>query len=210
MLNGSDWAREVCVEDAVALANAVDGRSVTLASGSPRRRELIRACGVRIRIIRSGIDEPEPLVSHPRAWARRWALRKALSVVDIVDTDLIWAADTIVVQGGRGMGKPADTQEAVAMLRRLSGTTHQVITGVAVTGRGGRRYTTGSAVSHVRFRRLSRADIDRYVATGEPFDKAGAYGIQGQAGAFVAAVDGPVDNVIGLPLRRLAQLTRRI
>lgn len=108
------------------------------------------------------------------------------------------------------MGKPADFKEAVAMLKRLSGATHQVITGIAVTNRGGRRYATGSAVSHVRFRRLTKGEIDRYVATGEPFDKAGAYGIQGRAGVFVAAVDGPVDNVIGLPLRRLAQITRRI
>ncbi|GAB4317644.1 MAG: hypothetical protein Kow0074_06370 [Candidatus Zixiibacteriota bacterium] len=128
----------------------------------------------------------------------------------MVETDLVWAADTVVVHRGRGMGKPSDTQEAAAMLKRLSGSTHQVITGVAVTDSGGRKRVTGTAVSNVRFRRLRIREIERYVASGEPFDKAGAYGIQGKAGAFVADVDGPIDNVIGLPLRRLAQLTRRI
>lgn len=197
-------------EDCVALKVAVDSRSVTLASASPRRRELLQQCRVRFRVVTSRVIEPLPEANDIAGWARRWALRKALDVAGWTKSDLIWGADTVVALKGQGFGKPADAADAEEMLARLSGQTHEVITAVAaITGNGSRR-ATGTATSHVTFRTLTRAEIKRYIATGEPFDKAGAYAIQGRAGAFVKRVDGPLDNVIGLPVGRLAQVTRRI
>ena len=202
--------RAVRHEDCVALRVAVGGRSVTLASASPRRRDLLKQCKVRFRVVRSLVDEPLPEAKDIAAWARRWALRKALDVLDRTETRVIWGADTVVAVRSRGLGKPADAAEAEDMLARLSGRTHEVITAVAAISGDGAQQAAGTATSRVTFRKLARAEIRRYIATGEPFDKAGAYAIQGGAGAFVTRVEGPLDNVIGLPVRRLAQITRRI
>lgn len=161
-------------------------------------------------MVRPTVEEPNPSINDSRAWVRRWALRKALSVGRTLHGGLIVAADTIVVLKGRAMGKPASTDDARTMLRQLSGRTHRVITGMAVVETGRNRQVTGSAVSHVRFRTLTRAEIAAYLGTGEPWDKAGAYALQGYGGRFVAEVKGPVDNVVGLPVRRLAQLVERV
>jgi septum formation protein len=201
----------VSPEDCRALKSAIGSRRVLLASNSPRRRQILQACGISFRRADPGIDEPSPPIRNHRSWVRRWAMRKALSAGESVRgaTDLIFAADTIVVHRGKGLGKPRDAAEATAMLRMLSGDTHEVITGIAVSSpKAG--CSAGSAESRVRFRRLTRREIADYVATDEPFDKAGAYAIQGGAGKFVTSVDGPVDNVVGLPVRRLAQVTRRV
>lgn len=200
----------VASEDCRALQRAIGGRRVLLASNSPRRREILRACGIAFDRIDPAIHEPAPPKRNHRPWVRRWALRKALSARENsrANTGLIFAADTIVIHRGNGLGKPKDAKEATAMLQLLSGDTHEVITGVAVSARNG--HSAGAAESRVRFRRLTRREITDYVASGEPYDKAGAYAIQGRAGAFVTSVDGPIDNVIGLPVRRLAQVTRRV
>ena len=137
-------------------------------------------------------------------------MRKALSVTQPTKGALILAADTIVVLRGHAMGKPAHEDDARKMLRQLSGRTHEVITGVAVIDTSRKRHVTGSAVTHVRFRTMAQAEIDAYLKTGEPWDKAGAYALQGYAGRFIVSVDGPVDNVVGLPVRRLAQLVGRV
>ena len=108
------------------------------------------------------------------------------------------------------MGKPAHAHDARGMLRQLSGRTHQVITGVAVLDAGRKKQVTGSAISHVTFRAMTGAEIETYLNTGEPWDKAGAYALQGYAGRFIITVKGPVDNVVGLPVRRLAQLIERM
>lgn len=196
--------------DCRALQSAIGGRRVLLASNSPRRRQILKACGISFLRADPGIDEPPPPKRNHRSWVRRWAIRKALSAAESVHgTDLIFAADTIVVHRGKGLGKPQDADEAAAMLRLLSGDTHEVITGIAVASpRSG--HSAGSAESRVRFRPLTKREIADYVATEKPFDKAGAYAIQGKAGEFVTSVDGPIDNVIGLPVRRLAQVTRRV
>jgi len=202
--------RAVRREDIVALNVAVGSRSVTLASASPRRRELLQQCKVRFRVVASSVIEPLPEARDIGSWARRWALRKALDILGRTDSELIWGADTVVALRGRGFGKPADPDEAEEMLARLSGKTHEVITAVAaITGDGSRR-AAGTAISRVTFRPLARAEIKGYIATGEPFDKAGAYAIQGKAGTFVKRIEGPLDNIIGLPVGRLAQVTRRI
>lgn len=201
----------VSSEDCRALNSAIGGRRVLLASNSPRRRAILRSCGIAFDHLDPSIDEPAPPKRNHRSWVRRWALRKALSARSLArgKTNLIFAADTIVVHRGEGLGKPKDADEATAMLQMLSGDTHEVITGIAVSApRHG--HSAGSAASRVRFRKLTRKEISDYVASGEPYDKAGAYAIQGGAGAFVMSVDGPIDNVIGLPVRRLAQVTRRL
>jgi septum formation protein len=216
----TDFRSAVRLEDRQLLKAALDGWQVVLASSSPRRREILKVCGVRFRSIHPDIQEPLPRGHNLRAWTRRWASRKATNVVErmigrsptLMGQHLAIAADTIVVLQGRGLGKPMDPAEARSILTRLSGRTHRVITGVAVaTFQSGKLLScrTGSAESQVRFRRLSRSEIERYIASGEPFDKAGGYAIQGNAGGFVARVEGPVDNVIGLPVKCLAQVTRR-
>ena len=191
--------------------NAAIGRwTVILASTSPRRQEILGLCGIPVKILRPTVIEPEPKARDYRDWVRRWALRKALSVAGKAKGKLIIGADTIVVLKGRAMGKPIDAADARGMLNRLSGHTHQVITGVAVLdGRGG-MLATGSVVSNVTFRKLTKHEVDSCLETGEPWDKAGAYALQGHAGRFVEHVTGPVDNVVGLPVHRLAQLIGRV
>ena len=210
----------VCPRDCRALKSAIGDRTVTLASSSLRRRQILRLCGIPFQLANPTVEEPSPPSKNHRAWVRRWAMRKALSVCESVQknpvatpTDLIFAADTIVVHRGRGLGKPEDERDATAMLEMLSGETHRVITGIAVASPANgqpRACSGGSAESRVRFRCLTKREICDYIATAEPFDKAGGYAIQGGAGVFVTAVDGPVDNVIGFPVRRLAQVTKRL
>jgi septum formation protein len=119
----------------------------------------------------------------------------------------VLGADTTVVLDGEVLGKPRDAQEAAAMLGRLSGRSHRVLTGVCLISPEGRTETAVETTT-VEFRALSRAEIDRYVASGEPMDKAGAYAIQGGAGAFVTRIEGDFDNVVGLPVALVAQLLR--
>jgi septum formation protein len=119
-------------------------------------------------------------------------------------------ADTIVVCNNRGLGKPTDGTSARWMLEQLSGHVHQVYSGVAVVDARSGASATGSALTHVHFRRLPRKEIDAYVRTGESSDKAGAYAIQGRARAFVLKVDGPLDNVIGLPVKTLIRVMERM
>jgi len=134
------------------------------------------------------------------AAARRLAVEKAVSVARRVSTGRVLAADTIVALGRELLGKPGDEAEARRMLRLLSGRTHRVITGVALCAAGGRRVRAGVCETRVRFRRLSRRDIDWYVGTGEPMGKAGAYALQGGASLFVTGIRGSYTNVVGLPM----------
>ncbi|HDR00549.1 MAG TPA: septum formation protein Maf, partial [candidate division WOR-3 bacterium] len=139
----------------------------------------------------------------PAALAIRHARHKALSVLRPGLSGLVIGVDTIVVLGRSVLGKPAERDEARRMLLRLSGRSHRVISGLAVHDTGTGRTRTASEESRVTFRPLTRDEIERYLDTGEPFDKAGAYGIQGRAGAFVSRLEGGYPNVVGLPLSRL-------
>ena len=187
-------------------------RELVLASSSPRRRELIRLLGIElpIRIVSSDADETiEP--GWTAAFAvETLALRKARAVRDALgaaaEGAVIVGADTIVVLDGEPLGKPRDEADARRMLAMLQGRTHEVVTGVAVVDGGGRKETTGSRVTVVRMKRLDPERIARYVATGEPLDKAGAYGIQGSAASFVDHIEGCYFNIVGLPLALLADL----
>ncbi len=173
-----------------------------LASESPRRKELLARTGRAFRVVVSDADESTATDVPPADVAMDNARAKALAVAaDIPSDAIVIGADTIVVLDGRIFGKPADEADAARMLGELSGRTHQVITGVCLVRNG--RCETFAETTHVCFRGLSDAEIASYVATGEPLDKAGAYGIQGGAGAFVDHIEGDYDNVVGLPVTRL-------
>ena len=173
---------------------------LVLASASPRRIELLRAAGYEFDVRPSGADEPPFAGGDPAAYAESLARAKAARVPGA----LVVGADTVVVLDGDVLGKPAGTSEAAGMLRRLSGRTHEVVTGVAVRRDGELR--SGHAAARVTFRPLAEDEIDAYVASGEPLDKAGAYAYQGGAGAFVTRLEGDPDTVIGLPLALLRRL----
>ncbi len=207
MLATSSWVNPA---EAESLRRLFKGRTVWLASDSPRRREILKQCGIRQRVIGHGVDEPLPHGPNWRAWVRKWSLRKALSAAQRVPSGIVLAADTIVVRGKAGLGKPNDAHAAAAMLRLLSGRVHQVYTGVALIDAHTSRWASGSAISHVHFRRLGDAEIARYVRSGEPKGKAGAYAIQGEGGHLVDQIEGRLDNIIGLPVGNVERLTRRL
>lgn len=177
---------------------------ITLASASPRRLRLLEQAGLQVRVAPTHVDETLPPGVKPAEGARLLAERKARAA----EGHLILAADTIVVLDGEIIGKPRDAADAVAILTRLSNREHEVITGVAV--RRMERVVSAVQSTSVRFRALTPEDIAAYVATGEPLDKAGAYGIQGGAKKFVVELDGPVDNVIGLPVALALRLLREL
>jgi septum formation protein len=144
----------------------------------------------------------------PVAYAVANARHKALNTSARVNSGLVIGCDTIVCLGSRVLGKPSGADDARRMLGLLSGRTHRVVTGVAVHDRRRHRMRVDSETSRVTFRRLGARDVDRYLASGEPFDKAGAYGIQGIAASFVSSVSGSYLNVVGLPVARLLGLLR--
>lgn len=180
---------------------------IILASGSPRRRELMGLYGVPFTVRAADIDETMDPAKAPFDEVARVSRRKAEAVARCPE-DLVIAADTIVVCGGKVLGKPHSRKEAAAMLRMLSGSTHQVMTGCTVLR--GSRAETFTQVTELHFRPLSEAEIASYIATGEPMDKAGAYGIQGGAALFCEGMTGDYYNVMGLPVCRLQQSLRRL
>lgn len=178
---------------------------IILASASPRRQELLKLTGLPFEVIPSEVDETPPDDSPPIAIARLLAERKADDVAARHPAALVIGADTLVVLDGALLGKPRDAEDARRMLKLLSGRTHQVITGVALRGLA----TASDAVStDVTFRPLTAREVDAYIATGEPMDKAGAYALQGHAALFITGIHGDYANVVGLPLCRLAALLR--
>ncbi|HEY8174107.1 MAG TPA: Maf family protein [Gemmatimonadaceae bacterium] len=179
---------------------------VILASQSPRRRELLSLVGIAHEVRPADIDERYLAGESPHAHAERLAREKATKIQQ--PDAVVIAADTIVVADGNVLGKPSDDADAATMLRRLSGRTHAVITAVAVAWQG--RLESAVEEVEVTFHRLSDRDVTGYIATREPMDKAGAYGIQGFGATIVARVDGDYFAVMGLPLQRLVQLFERI
>ena len=177
---------------------------VVLASASPRRRELLALVGIEHDVRPANIDESYLPGETPREHAERLAREKA-GALEIPDAVTI-GSDTIVVVDGDVLGKPRDRDHAHAMLRRLSGRSHVVMTGVAVRWRG--HIVSGLEEVGVTFRMLSDDDIERYIATDEPMDKAGAYGIQGYGATIVERVEGDYFAVMGLALNLLVRLLR--
>lgn len=181
-----------------------------LASGSPRRRELLEMLGVPDLTIRpaTGPERATP-GAGPEQTVRELSLHKAQEVAQTcAPEDIIIAADTIVYLDGAILGKPKDHDDAVRMLTALSGREHIVYTGVAVL-RGGELRQAAEQTA-VRFRTLMPAEIERYIATGEPMDKAGAYGIQGKCAIFVDKIDGDYNNVVGLPVAAIYRELKKL
>lgn len=176
---------------------------IVLASGSPRRRELLEQLGLTFTIAVPDIDESTRSGEAPAPYVHRLAIEKA-HAVSAADDQLVIAADTTVDLGGRILGKPADRAEAMAMLRDLSARTHRVHTGVAL--RLGERTVSEVTTSLVTFVPLDAATIEWYLATGEPFDKAGGYAVQGAGAVLVQRVRGSVSSIIGLPLHTVHRL----
>jgi septum formation protein len=181
---------------------------VVLASGSPRRHELLKLVGIPHEVRPANIDETIRHRETPRRHAERLAREKA-SAVATRDPNLITiGADTIVVTSRKVLGKPADARQAAAMLKQLSGREHTVVTAVAVSR--GKKLRSAVEEVRVKFRKLRDDEIEAYIATGEPLDKAGAYGIQGYGATIVESVDGDYFAVMGLPLARLVGLLRDV
>jgi septum formation protein len=178
---------------------------LVLASQSPRRRELLGQLGLALEVRPAHTDESVARGESPRDYVLRVARDKARAVPG----DVVLAADTAVVLGDEVLGKPAGRDDARRMLRALSGSTHEVLTAVVVRRTAIRLELDAVVTTKVRFAALGPAEIDWYVGTGEPMDKAGAYAIQGAGGAFVLGVEGSVSNVVGLPLAETAALLRR-
>ncbi len=180
---------------------------IVLASASPRRRELLQQIGVRCRALPVDIDESPLADEAPTDYVSRLAREKAEAAASLLGDENalpVLGADTIVELQGELLGKPVDSAQAVEMLTRLSGTTHQVHTAVAVVCHGATQQRLQS--SQVTFAALIDAQIRAYVDTGEPLDKAGAYGIQGGAAAFIRHLEGSFSSVMGLPLFETAEL----
>ncbi len=186
---------------------------VVLASASPRRLELLRSLGLMVEVAPSGYEERTSLQLTPEQLARRHAhgklsaaLRRARPPIAVP-----WvAADTVVDLEGEALGKPRDGAEAIAMLRRLSGREHHVHTAFALAVPGRVDPLEECETTRVRFYRLDDAEIAAYAASGEPLDKAGAYGIQGRAAALVESIDGDFYTVMGFPLGRFIRALRRL
>jgi septum formation protein len=182
---------------------------IYLASQSPRRKTLLRQLGLQFKVIKPNVEE-SVTGRDPKTVAVRLAEAKVLSAAPRVRRGVILGVDTIVVLGRRIMGKPASKADARRMLQALSGRTHRVICGLCLLRKPGGRKLLGAEVTKVRFRKLTPSEIEDYVSTREPCDKAGAYAIQGRAGLFVDRIEGNYFNIVGLPVPRLLELLSRI
>jgi septum formation protein len=178
---------------------------LVLASRSPRRAELLRAAGFEFSVRVAKVDETPQEGEPAREYVLRLAAEKARAVT-ADDDEIVLAADTTVVLGSEIMGKPRDEADAARMLRALAGERHEVITGICL--RRGVREVCDIAATAVWFAELSEGEIADYVASGEPMDKAGAYGIQGLASRFIERIEGSYTNVVGLPVALTYRLLR--
>jgi septum formation protein len=181
---------------------------LVLASASPRRRELLERVGLSFQVAHADLDEEPRPGEGPAALVERLALEKGAAVARTVDEGVVLSADTVVVLDGRLLNKPRDAAEACRMLAGLAGRWHTVYTGFALQGRG--RWETrpplvGHETTRVAFHPLAPEQIEAYVATGEPLDKAGAYGIQDGGALLVRALEGDYFNVMGLPVARVGR-----
>jgi septum formation protein len=177
-----------------------------LASASPRRAEIMRSAGIAFNVLSSAVDETPMPGETPQDLAQRLAVAKAeLVAARAVGPAIVIAADTVVVLEGEILGKPRTSEDARQMLEKLSGRTHTVLTGVALIRLPDAERREFMETTQVHFAAISNDEILRYLASGEPFDKAGSYAIQGLAGRYIPRIDGCYFNVVGLPLARLCK-----
>jgi septum formation protein len=185
-----------------------------LASASPRRSEILRNAGLQFEIRKTDVDESRLADEVPGDYVRRLAVAKALSAAaeyrELDNEALVLGADTVVVVDADILGKPASQDDARSMLCRLSGRIHEVHTGIALLRTPGAERRVVEEITRVHFASLSEQEIEGYIATGEPFDKAGAYAIQGIGGRYVTRIEGCYFNVMGLPLAKLWSLLREL
>lgn len=183
---------------------------IVLASASPRRAELLESAGISFQVVPGDVDEAPLPDELPADHVKRLSRDKALDVAGRTGGRFFIGADTVVVCDGEIMGKPKDGADAFRMLRKLSGIAHEVITGYTVYDKERNGFITDAVVTKVCFHPLRDSEIDAYIATGCPFDKAGAYAIQGGAAYMVEKIDGSYTNVVGLPLCEVVGTLRRM
>lgn len=186
-----------------------DIRTIILASASPRRKEILEKTGLKFRVDESGCEEKKDTGLRPHDLAKFLSREKAREVARRHGNALVIAADTIVVLRGRIFGKPCDKEQAKEMLRVFSGKTHSVITGFTIIDTASKKELSRSIRSKVFFKRLSADEIEAYIRSGEPLDKAGAYGIQGLGAVLIKGIEGDFFNVMGLPLNALAESLKK-
>ncbi len=183
-------------------------KKILLASASPRRKELLDLIGLKFQVEPSGVSEPVRTDLDPHELARSISMAKAAAVAKSHDNTIVIAADTFGVLEGRILGKPATAGEARQMLTTISGKAHSVITGFTIMDTSDSKVVCRSVETRVYIRRLSTEEVEAYVRSGEPLDKAGAYAIQGLGSVIVERIEGDYFNVIGLPLCALAESLR--
>lgn len=184
-------------------------KEIILASSSPRRAELLRQIGLKFRVLPCQVDETPPPGLAPSELVELLAERKALATAGKLSKGIVLGADTVVVWRGELLGKPSSGEDAAHMLKKLQDSAHEVYTGIALVDAGSGKLLVDHEKTRVVFRSLDDEDIKRYVATGEPMDKAGAYGIQGLAAIFINRLEGCYTNVVGLPLARLSVMLKQ-
>jgi septum formation protein len=185
--------------------------ALILASNSPRRRALLQNAGIKFTVQAVQVDESLRTGESAVDYVARLAREKALAVARCsAPGDLVLGADTVVVTAGQILGKPKDAADATRMLRLLSGGTHYVVTGICIVRAPEKMEALERESSTVTFKPLTEAEIQSYVASGEPLDKAGAYAVQGLASKFIARVEGSFDNVVGLPVSRAVDLLKSL
>lgn len=185
-------------------------KRLVLASGSPRRSELLRSIGVEISVHPVDVDETFEVNNPVEEEAKRLSGKKALAAAKAFPDRFVLAADTIVAQGETLLAKPADEVEAMDMLRKLQGSVHKVVTGCAIVCESLGHHDLFYVCTEVTFKTCSDDELLAYCRTGEPFDKAGAYGIQGQGAFLVAEISGSYTNVVGLPLAQVADKLQQL
>jgi len=183
----------------------LNGKRLILASSSPRRAQLLKLIGLEFEIIDSKLNERDEVYTVPEVQVLELAEKKARKVAENISDGIIVGADTIVVLNNQMLGKPQTTNEARAMLRKLSGKTHTVYTGLAIIDKPSENIISDYERTLVTFRALNDREIAQYVQTRSPMDKAGAYGIQDQSAVFVTKIDGCFYNVMGFPLAKFYQ-----
>jgi septum formation protein len=213
MIMENDKERQEAISKTQKVESAIIAgvEPLVLASASPRRAEILRAVGWHFQVAAANIDEKILDGESPTVYTERLAREKAEHIAARSSSQsLVLGADTIVVIDGASLGKPQDEDDARRMLRSLRGRTHEVVTGVALV----RPKTNENRIAHertrVQFAEITDREIDWYVATGEPMDKAGAYAVQGRAALFIERIDGDYWNVVGLPVRLVYRLAREI
>ena len=185
------------------------GRKLVLASASPRRKLLMEKLGFEFEVIPSNIDESVVNGSEPELYVKKLAELKAFSIAESQNNSLVIGSDTIVVIDGEILNKPNDKEHASYLLNKLSGRTHTVHTGICIVDSDNNRSVADVQCTKVTFRNISQFEIDAYIETGSPLDKAGAYGIQDDFGAvFVSNIEGCYYNIVGLPLELLYSMLK--